>query len=428
LAAEIRGTDQAIRNALDGQALIDSAEGGHKEIENILQRMREISVQAANDTNDSNDRTNLQAEMNALSTEIDRIASVTTWAGQGLVKTGGSQFSFQVGTATGTKNKIDFSLNAMSSNALNVGSVGQVSTSSHPGQNNTNDLAIYGNHPLGSAHPFFIQLRHDTTQGMITPYTGSNSIDVGSPNSSIVEILGVEYSIPGGTMSAKHDNLVEQLAANGISATAGYNSQWTYYVEVSQTTLSDYISAYNTTGLNFYADPLDNSDGGSNDGDLVNVGLPTLVSDYVKPSISLEPSPSIKISTNALAAITAIDTAIKTVNTQLSELGAVSNRLGHTIKNLTNISTLTTLEQVGYIHRVKAVKGQHTYNCYFLLQPDKLLDEVLGDDRLIDDSDVFVSTTAQSDLPYPPNQSSDKTPSSCYPGSYRPLRGVRENQ
>jgi hypothetical protein len=243
---------------------------------------------------------------------------------------------------------------------------------------------------------------------MITPYTGSNSIDVGSPNSSIVEILGVEYSILGGTMSAKHDNLVEQLAANGISATAGYNSQWTYYVEVSQTTLSNYISAYNTTGLNFYADPLDNSDGGSNDGDLVNGGLPTLVSDYVEPSVSLEPSPSIKSSTNALAAITAIDTAIKTVNTQRSELGAVSNRLGYTIKNLTNISTLTTLEQVGYIHRVKAVKGQHTYNCYFLLQPDKLLDEVLGDDRLIDDSDVFVSTTAQSDLPYPPNHISDR--------------------
>ena len=51
LSAEIRGTDQAIRNALDGQALIDTAESGHKEIEAILQRMREVSVQAANDTN-----------------------------------------------------------------------------------------------------------------------------------------------------------------------------------------------------------------------------------------------------------------------------------------------------------------------------------------------------------------------------------------
>ena len=66
------------------------------------------------------------------------------------------------------------------------------------------------------------------------------------------------------------------------------------------------------------------------------------------------------------------------------------------------------LEQAGYIHRVKAVKGQHTYNCYFLLQPDNSLEEILGNDSLVDDSDVFVSTTAQRELPYPPNHSSDR--------------------
>ena len=53
LSSEIRGTNQAIRNAMDAQALIDTAEGAHKEVENILQRMRELSVQAANDTNDT---------------------------------------------------------------------------------------------------------------------------------------------------------------------------------------------------------------------------------------------------------------------------------------------------------------------------------------------------------------------------------------
>ena len=90
LSSEIRGTDQAIRNALDGQALIDTAEGGHKEIEAILQRMREVSVQAANDTNSSQDRGNLQAEIDALSSEIDRIAGVTTWAGNSVMD-GGSQ-------------------------------------------------------------------------------------------------------------------------------------------------------------------------------------------------------------------------------------------------------------------------------------------------------------------------------------------------
>jgi flagellin len=97
LSAEIRGTDQAIRNALDGQALIDTAEGAHKEIENILQRMREVSVQAANDTNNAQDRQNLQAEIDALVTEIHRIVSTTTWAGEKLMEAElGTDFSFQV--------------------------------------------------------------------------------------------------------------------------------------------------------------------------------------------------------------------------------------------------------------------------------------------------------------------------------------------
>jgi flagellin len=88
LSSEIRGTDQAIRNSLDGQALIDTAEGAHAEIENILQRMREIAVQSANDTNNSQDRANLQAEMDAMGVEIDRIAGTTTWAGANLMNGG----------------------------------------------------------------------------------------------------------------------------------------------------------------------------------------------------------------------------------------------------------------------------------------------------------------------------------------------------
>ena len=85
LTSEIRGTNQAIRNAMDGQALIDTAEGAHSEIENILQRMRELAVQGASDTNNANDRKSLQTEMDALSAEIDRIAFTTTWAGQFMI-------------------------------------------------------------------------------------------------------------------------------------------------------------------------------------------------------------------------------------------------------------------------------------------------------------------------------------------------------
>ena len=120
LNSEIRGTSQAIRNALDGQALIDTAEGGHKEVENILQRMREIAVQAANDTNSSQDRANLNEEMKALSTEIDRIAAATSWAGKSLMNEGSSQFSFQVGTSTNAESAITISIGSMSSTALSL--------------------------------------------------------------------------------------------------------------------------------------------------------------------------------------------------------------------------------------------------------------------------------------------------------------------
>jgi len=121
LSAEIRGTDQAIRNSLDGQALIDTAEGAHKEIENILQRMREVAVQAANDTNNGQDKSNLQAEMDAMITEIDRVAGTTTWAGANLMDaSAGTTFSFQVGAATGAKNQIAITIDSMNTAGLGV--------------------------------------------------------------------------------------------------------------------------------------------------------------------------------------------------------------------------------------------------------------------------------------------------------------------
>ena len=119
LSAEIRGTDQAIRNALDGQALIDTAEGAHIEIENILQRMREIAVQGANDTNNTQDRSNLDVEFIALETEIDRIVDTTTWAGSKLMEaTAATSFSFEVGSSTGTQNQIIVNMESMTVSAL----------------------------------------------------------------------------------------------------------------------------------------------------------------------------------------------------------------------------------------------------------------------------------------------------------------------
>jgi len=119
LTSEIRGTNQAIRNAMDAQALIDTAEGAHKEIENILQRMRELAVQAANDTNNTTDRTNLDTEFHSLMDEIDRISDVTEWAGQSLLNGNVSAgFTFQIGSGTATADSVTVTIDTMATSVI----------------------------------------------------------------------------------------------------------------------------------------------------------------------------------------------------------------------------------------------------------------------------------------------------------------------
>ena len=77
--AQIRGLNQAVRNSNDGISLTQTAEGALSETTNILQRMRELAVQAANDTNTTADRQNLQDEVDQLVSELDRIGNNTTF-------------------------------------------------------------------------------------------------------------------------------------------------------------------------------------------------------------------------------------------------------------------------------------------------------------------------------------------------------------
>jgi flagellin len=136
LTSEIKGTNQAIRNALDASSLIDTAEGAHIEVSNILQRMRELAVQSANDTNSLSDRQNLQLEVDQLTAEIDRIALSTTWAGKGLLNgtaegavlsnshSDKASFNFQIGSGTGAADTIVANFGSTTSKALNLASEG----------------------------------------------------------------------------------------------------------------------------------------------------------------------------------------------------------------------------------------------------------------------------------------------------------------
>lgn len=96
MRGQIRGLEQASRNAQDGISLIQTAEGGLNEVHAILQRMRELAVQAANDTNVSEDRSALNDEFGQLIAEIDRIGNNTQFNKQDILKTAQS-LDIQVG-------------------------------------------------------------------------------------------------------------------------------------------------------------------------------------------------------------------------------------------------------------------------------------------------------------------------------------------
>jgi flagellin len=281
LSAEIRGTDQAIRNSMDGQALIDTAEGAHKEIENILQRMREVAVQAANDTNNSQDRDNLQAEIDAMATEIDRIAGTTTWAGANLMQdSNGTDFSFQVGAATGSQNQIAVHIHSMNTGGLD--------------------------------------LNHTAAKDAVTTFVAASSItDVTAADTASADDGAAKIAtFAGNVMTMVEDG---KITLDGVD------------VEIDADKAADTATLINTGW-------------GSK-------GVSAAVNDAGKVELTfanVEIAPAKVVGENAVLVhsgsaaregIVLIDAAIKEVNVQRSELGAVSNRLNHTVNNLTNISS-----------------------------------------------------------------------------------------
>ena len=100
MTTQVRGLNQAVRNLNDGVNMIQTAEGALNETSNMLQRMRELAVQSTNGSNSSTQRGYLQTEFLALSGQIDKIASDTTWNGTNLLNAAGT-FTFQAGMNSG---------------------------------------------------------------------------------------------------------------------------------------------------------------------------------------------------------------------------------------------------------------------------------------------------------------------------------------
>jgi flagellin len=282
LSSEIRGTNQAIRNAQDGQALIDTAEGAHKEVENILQRMRELAVQSSNDTNDTSDRANLQSEFSALKSEIDRIAGATTWAGQDLLTGNGGTgangvFNLQVGGNTGAVDTIAVTIKGMTAADLKVsGPVAAVPA--------TVTLTTSGTVTAADTH----KVELDDGAGNILSFTGT------------VATTGAGKDFEG--IQAAFDALLDK---KGFSMAAGN--------VITRTDGQDFTSAVTSTGVGSVVSPVASVNGKTAGAFLTSRD-------------------------SSQAAITAIDKAIASVNTQRADLGAVSNRLDNTVNNLTSIS------------------------------------------------------------------------------------------
>ena len=118
MRGQIRGLEQASTNAEDGQSLIQTAEGALSEIHSVLQRMRELAVQASNDTNVSADRKAIAKEVRALTSEINRIATQTQFNTMGLLSGGFKNKKLQVGA--NTNQTISITISSMTAGKLGV--------------------------------------------------------------------------------------------------------------------------------------------------------------------------------------------------------------------------------------------------------------------------------------------------------------------
>ena len=118
MQSQIKGITQAVRNANDGVSMAQTAEGSMDEMSNILQRMRELSVQSSNDTNSDENRLAIQEEVDQLHSELDRIAETTEFNGRKLLDGSSSTTTLQIGANTGQT--MTFAIDSVSTNALGL--------------------------------------------------------------------------------------------------------------------------------------------------------------------------------------------------------------------------------------------------------------------------------------------------------------------
>ena len=300
MRAQVRGNTQAIRNANDGISMIQTAEGAMDEVHSILQRMRELSVQAANDTNDAAARTSIGTELVALRSEVDRIANATQFNGQNLLTGtlsgtlgGASGTDLVVGDAVGATvaDKIDVSAAKAGTYTFTSPAAGQITLTGPGGQ--AQQLAIGAIAALGTQTLDFNQLGVKVSLISTAGETAANQI------ASLTNAVNDTIVVAGSGAA------VLQVGAN----TTAFDSMNISFNDVRAT---------QATGLN-----------------LLSAG-----------AVDWTSSATIVASNTASQAfINQVDSAITTMNTRRADLGASQNRLEHTINSLgVSVENLTASE------------------------------------------------------------------------------------
>lgn len=304
MRSQIRGLDKASSNAQDGISLIQTAEGALGEAHSILQRMNELAVQGANDTNESIDRDAINEELSALTSELDRIASTTQFNKQNLLDGSFTSKNLQVGA--NSDQKISISIGQMNSKALGLHNIAGTTTQSQTGKKVTG--FTFGKY---------------STKATVSTDVFSNQVT--AANASLKEAVDAAKTAAGymkqidfGTGSAYYMNATGSKfegAASAMSADA----------VALKTTISDAFKTNWKTKAATYANTVNVI------ADKTTVGQATTLTD-----------PSVKDYASANATIDAVQKAINSVSSQRSALGALQNRLEHTVANLDNVSENTS--------------------------------------------------------------------------------------
>lgn len=282
MRGQIRGLDQATRNSQDAISLIQTAEGALNETHSILQRMRELAVQASSDTNTDTDRAEIQKEVDQLKTEIDRISTDTEFNTKKLLNGNfGIQFA---GVATGDLG-----------GTLANDSVATVGLASR------NDINISG--------------AKASTTYTFTEVAGNITLADASGNSQTISKTGFTA---GGTFNFDSLGISIKTSSAYVAGGTAFNSK----------TIMTGLSA----GANFQI--------GANKDQEVSLNINNMGAGALGVNAL-----DLKTQDGASTAITTIDSAIGKVSSERANLGAMQNRLEHTINNLgTTSENLTASE------------------------------------------------------------------------------------